>query len=146
MDNDEKNYSKFKWWVTPVNLFLISAFLLIIDYDISNGDWKKMSWSYWAVLIIWTAYLVRIYITAHPRTAWLFFPSVMFVVAIYLILIDLYTPPNEGVMGLDFALIPSSAILIFGTFIPIIAKLGTKEPSPIERFKQIEPGAEDENE
>jgi len=135
----------FKWWVTPANLLFISLFLLIIDYEVNDGSFFRMNWSYWVVLIIWTAYLVKLIITRHPRTAWLFFPSLMLIIAVYLLLIDYFNPPNNGPLGLDFAVIPASAVFIFGTLIPIISRLGYKEPTPEERFAKIEPLVEEKN-
>ena len=139
----------YKWWVTPTNLLLISMFLFIVDYATKQANDKPYTfntWSTWGILLIWLLFLVREGMTRHPRTAWLFLPSVMLVIAVYLLILDWANTPNEGPLGLDFALIPSSALIIFGTLIPIISKLGKKEPTSLERFEQIEPLAKLEEE
>ncbi len=139
----------YKWWVTPTNLLLISAFLFIVDYATKQANGKPYTlntWSVWSVLLIWLLFFVREAMTRHPHTAWLFLPSVMLVIALYLLILDWVNEPNEGPLGLDFALIPSSALIIFGTLIPIVSKLGKKEPTPLRRFEQIEPLAHLEEE
>ncbi len=140
--NNMEQPSPYKWWVTPTNLLLISTFLFIVDYTTKQANGRPYTlntWSTWGILLIWLLFAVKEGMTRHPRTAWLFVPSIMFVIAIYLLILDWAKKPNKGPLGLDFAIIPASALIIFGTLIPIVSKLGKKEPTPLERFAKIEP-------
>jgi hypothetical protein len=53
-----------------------------------------------------------------------------------LLAIDLVFPPNDGPIGMDWALIPIAALLTFGVLIPIVTKFGRKKEKPIEKFRK----------
>ena len=54
-----------------------------------------------------------------------------------LLAIDLVFPPNDGALGMDWALIPIAALLTFGVLIPIVTKFGRKKEKPIEKLSLL---------
>ncbi len=133
---------KYKWWVTPLNIFLISVFLIIIDVvTLPNTAWIRVDWAWWAVGGLFFAYLVSFIIFKRPAIAWIVGPILMIGASGLLLAIDLVFPPNDGQLGmewirLDWAIIPITALLTFGVLIPIVTKFGRKKEKPIEKFKK----------
>ncbi len=128
---------KYKWWVTPLNIFLISAFLIIIDVvTLPNTAWLRIDWAWWAVGGLFFAYIVSFIIFKRPAIAWIVGPILMVGASGLLLAIDLVFPPNDGPLGMDWALIPIAALLTFGVLIPIVTKFGRKKEKPIEKFRK----------
>ena len=133
---------KYKWWVTPLNIFLISVFLIIIDVVTKpNTAWIRVDWAWWAVGGLFFVYLVSFIIFKRPAIAWIVGPILMIGASCLLLAIDLVFPPNDGQLGmewirLDWAFIPIAALLTFGVLIPIATKFGRKKEKPIEKFKK----------
>jgi len=128
---------KYKWWVTPLNFFLISAFLIIIDVVTPpNTAWIRVDWAWWAVGGLFFAYIVSFIILKRPAIAWIVGPILMFGASGLLLAIDLVFPPNDGPLNMDWAIIPITALLTFGVLIPIVTKFGRKKEKPIEKFKK----------
>ncbi len=128
---------KYKWWVTPLNIFLISVFLIIIDVvTLPNTAWIRVDWAWWAVGGLFFAYIVSFIIFKRPAIAWIVGPILMFGASGLLLAIDLVFPPNDGPIGMDWAIIPISALLTFGVLIPIVTKFGRKKEKPIEKFRK----------
>jgi len=128
---------KYKWWVTPLNIFLISVFLIIIDVvTLPNTAWIRVDWAWWAVGGLFFAYLVSFIIFKRPAIAWIVGPILMIGASGLLLAIDLVFPPNDGPLGMDWAIIPITALLTFGVLIPIVTKFGRRKEKPIEKFKK----------
>jgi len=128
---------KYKWWVTPLNIFLISLFLIIIDVvTLPNTAWLRVDWAWWAVGGLFFAYLVSFIIFKRPAIAWIVGPILMIGASGLLLAIDLVFPPNDGPLGMDWAIIPITALLTFGVLIPIVTIFGRKKEKPIEKFKK----------
>lgn len=128
---------KYKWWVTPLNFFLISAFLIIIDVVTPpNTAWIRVDWAWWAVGGLFFAYIVSFIILKRPAIAWIVGPILMVGASGLLLAIDLVFPPNDGPLNMDWAIIPITALLTFGVLIPIVTKFGRKKEKPIEKFKK----------
>jgi hypothetical protein len=146
---EEKNYEhqtkrtfwdripKYKWWVTPLNILFISSFLIIIDVVTPpNTAWARIDWAWWAVGGLFFAYIVSFIIFKRPAIAWIVGPTLMVGASGLLLAIDLVFPPNDGPLGMDWAIIPIAALLTFGVLIPIVTKFGRKKEKPIERFRK----------
>jgi hypothetical protein len=128
---------KYKWWVTPLNIFLISAFLIIIDVVTPpNTAWIRIDWAWWAVGGLFFAYLVSFIIFKRPAIAWIVGPILMVGASGLLLALDLVLSPNDGPSGLNWSIIPIAALLTFGVLIPIVTKFGRRKEKPIEKFKK----------
>ncbi|MBD3189819.1 MAG: hypothetical protein GF308_04205 [Candidatus Heimdallarchaeota archaeon] len=128
---------KYHWWVTPVNLLVISLFLFIIDLVTPpNTHFLRIDWAWWPIGGLFFAYAVSFIIFKRPAIAWIIGPIMMVGVSGMLLAIDLVFGPNNGLIGLDWATIPIAALLAFGVFIPIITKLGRKKKKPTEKFRR----------
>ncbi len=128
---------KYKWWVTPLNITLISLFLIIIDVVTApNTAWARIDWAWWAVGGLYFAYAVSFILLKRPAIAWVVGPILMVGTSILLLAIDLVFPPNDGPLHMDWALIPIAALLTFGVLIPIVTKFGRKKEKPIEQFRK----------
>ncbi|NHJ49092.1 MAG: hypothetical protein FK733_14995 [Asgard group archaeon] len=128
---------KYKWWVTPLNILLICIFLVVIDIVTPpNTAFWRIDWAWWPIGGLFFAYIVSFIIFRRPAIAWVVGPILMVGTSILLLVIDLVFPPNDGLIGLDWATIPIAALLIFGVLIPIITKFGRKKEKPIDRFRK----------
>ncbi len=143
---------KYKWWVTPLNILFICIFLVVIDIvTLPNTAPLWIDWAWWPIGGLIFAYVVSFIIIKRPAIAWIVGPILMVGGSGLLLAIDLIFPPNAGLLHLDWALIPISALLTFGILIPIVTKFGRKKEKPIERFrkelvemkKQVEEAQED---
>jgi hypothetical protein len=128
---------KYRWWVTPLNIILISLFLIVVDIVTKpNTSALNIDWAWWPVGGMVLLYLLSFIVSKRPAIAWIIGPILMFGTSILLLVIDLINPPNDGPLRLDWATIPIAALLIFGVLIPIITKFGRKIEKPIDRFKK----------
>ncbi|NHK32959.1 MAG: hypothetical protein FK730_16550 [Asgard group archaeon] len=128
---------KYKWWVTPLNIILISLFLIIVDIVTKpNTAFINIDWAWWPIGGLLLLYLISFIISKRPTLAWIVGPILMIITSILLLVIDLINPPNDGLLRLDWATIPIAALLIFGILIPIITKFGRKKEKPIDRFRK----------
>ena len=134
---EKRNFEKFKWWVTPLNLIVISCFLVIIDYS-TGMPVKTIEWAYWPALGFLLIYLLNIAVVRRPEMAWLVGPIFFILLSIFLLIIDLAYGPNNLIWFLDWSPIPIGALLTFGTIIPIIVQLGKRKKSPKERIEELE--------
>jgi hypothetical protein len=128
---------KYRWWVTPLNLLFVSVFLFIIDYVTKpNTSWIRIDWAWWAIGGLWFTYALSFILFKRPEIAWIIGPLLMFGAGILLLSIDYAFPPNSGPLALDWALIPITALLTFGVFIPVATKFGRKKEKPIDKFRK----------
>ena len=128
---------KYKWWVTPLNIFFICIFLVIIDIVTRpNTAFLRIDWAWWPIGGLIFAYVVSFIIFKRPEIAWIVGPILMIGISILLIALDLIFLPNDGFLRLDWATIPVAALLTFGVLIPIVTKFGRKKEKPIDRFRK----------
>lgn len=128
---------KFKWWVTPLNIGLICIFLIIIDIvTLPNIAFLNIDWAWWPIGGLIFTYVVSFIIFKRPEIAWIVGPILMAGTGILLFAIDFAFPPNEGLLDLDWAIIPIVALLTFGVLIPIVTKFGRKKQKPIDKFRK----------
>jgi hypothetical protein len=128
---------KFKWWVTPLNIFLICVFLVIIDVVTPpNNALLNIDWAWWPIGGLIFAYALSFIIFKRPEIAWIVGPLLMLGTSILLFAIDIVFPPNDGFLKLDWAVIPITALLTFGVLIPIVTKFGRKKEKPIDKFRK----------
>jgi hypothetical protein len=128
---------KYRWWVTPLNIILISLFLIVVDIVTKpNTAALNIDWAWWPVGGMVLLYLISFIVSKRPAIAWIIGPILMFGTSILLLVIDLINPPNDGLLRLDWATIPITALLIFGILIPILTKFGRKIEKPIDRFRK----------
>jgi len=128
---------EFKWWVTPLNILLVSIFLIIIDiFTKPNAAFLWIDWAWWPIGGLLFAYILGLILFRRPAIAWLFFPILMIVTSILLLVADIISGPNDWILGLDWAIIPIAAMIVFGVLIPIITKLGQIREKPIDKFRK----------
>ena len=128
---------KYKWWVTPLNILFICIFLVVIDIvTLPNTAPLWIDWAWWPIGGLIFSFVVGFIIIKRPAIAWIVGPILMLGASGLLLAMDLVFPPNSGLLHLDWALIPISALLTFGILIPIITKFGRKKEKPIERFRK----------
>ncbi|MBN1329465.1 MAG: hypothetical protein JXA54_08325 [Candidatus Heimdallarchaeota archaeon] len=128
---------KYKWWVTPLNILLICLFLVVIDiFTLPNTAPHRIDWAWWPVGGLIFAYVVSFIVFKRTEIAWIIGPILMIGTSGLLLALDLVFPPNDGLLHLDWAIIPIAALLTFGVFIPIITKFGRKKEKPIEKFRK----------
>ncbi|TFF84410.1 hypothetical protein EU523_01685 [Candidatus Heimdallarchaeota archaeon] len=126
---------RYRWWVTPLNILLISLFLITIDILTKpNNNWTRIDWAYWPIIGLFFVYAVSFIFFRRPEIAWIIGPILMIGVSCLLLAIDYAVEPNDGLLHLDWAIIPVAALLTFGVLIPIITKLGRKKDKPIDKF------------
>ena len=128
---------KFKWWVTPLNIFLICVFLVIIDVVTRpNTALLNIDWAWWPIGGLIFTYALSFIIFKRPEIAWIVGPLLMLGTSVLLFAIDIVFPPNDGFLKLDWAIIPIAALLTFGVLIPVITKFGRKKEKPIDKFRK----------
>ena len=128
---------KYKWWVTPLNILLICIFLAVIDVVTPpNTAVLNIDWAWWPIGGLIFAYAVSFILFKRPEIAWIVGPLMMLGTSILLLALDYVFPPNAGLLKLDWAIIPISALLTFGVLIPIITKFGRKKEKPIDKFRK----------
>ncbi len=128
---------KYKWWVTPLNILLIGIFLVVIDViTLPNTGFLRIDWAWWPIGGMFFAYIVSFIIFKRPEIAWIVGPILMVGASGLLLAIDLVFPPNDGFLGMDWAIIPIAALLTFGVLIPIVTKFGRKKEKPIDKFRK----------
>ncbi len=135
---EETNLEKYKWWVTPINLLVISGFLVVIDLVTGNPQ-GSLEWVQWPAIGLMLIYAMNVIVVKKPEMAWFVGPAFFLFLAIFLLILDLVYGPNEGLLFTDWALIPVGALLAFGTIIPVIVHLGKRKKPPrmrLEEFKQ----------
>lgn len=127
----------FKWWVTPLNIGLICIFLLVIDIvTLPNTAFWQIDWAWWPIGGLIFAYVVSFIIFKRPEIAWIVGPILMVGTSVLLFALDFAFPPNDGLLKLDWAIIPIVACLTFGVLIPIVTKFGRKKEKPIDKFRK----------
>ena len=141
---DKKQFTKYKWWVTPINLIIISGFLFIIDYATGLQE-RFIDWAYWPALGLLLIYLLNIAVVRRPELAWFVGPVFFFLLSIFLLIIDLAYGDNDLIWSMDWAPIPIGALLTFGTIIPIIVQLGIKKKPPKDRIEELENKMQNQN-
>ena len=128
---------KYKWWVTPLNILLIGIFLVVIDViTLPNTGFLRIDWAWWPIGGMFFGYIVSFIIFKRPEIAWIVGPILMVGASGLLLAIDLVFPPNDGFLGMDWAIIPITALLTFGVLIPIVTKFGRKKEKPIDKFRK----------
>ena len=141
---EKKNYAKYKWWVTPVNLIIISGFLFIIDFA-TGPPARFIDWAYWPTLGFLMVYLLNTVVVRKPELAWFVGPVFFFLLSIFLLVLDLAYGENNKIWFMDWAPIPIGALLTFGTLIPIIVQLGIKKKPPKVRLEELESKIQNQN-
>ena len=87
---------KYKWWVTPLNILLISIFLIVIDIvTLPNNSFLLIDWAWWPIGGMFFAYIVSFIIFKRPEIAWIVGPILMIGASGLLLAIDLVFPPND---------------------------------------------------
>ncbi|RMG22053.1 MAG: hypothetical protein D6732_26395 [Methanobacteriota archaeon] len=130
---------RFKWWVAPLNLFLLSLLLIFIELGADGGHFDEFQWSFWAVGGIWLLYGIGALLSFRTDDAWILVPLFFIIVAAFLALLDLNIPTqrSNSILGLTWSYYPIVIILIGFVIMPLISFLGRKQKKPVELLREI---------
>ncbi len=134
----KRGQSRFNWWVTPVNLFLISIMFLLLELGTNSGSFTSFKWSPWVVAGIWIIYFGALFLTLRIEDSW-FYASLIFVgFCVYLALLDLEFPSKQPtVLGLTWSFYPIVIILFLLVLLPVNSYFGQKRKQSVELLKEV---------
>ncbi len=135
----KRGLPRFKWWVAPLNLLLLSLLLIFIELGSEGGKFGKFQWSFWAVGGLWLLYGIGVLLSFRPDDAWVLVPLFFILVAVFLALLDLSIPTDRSnnIFGLTWSYYPIIVILIVFVIMPLVSFLGRKQKRPVELLKEI---------
>ena len=137
-EKPRKRFRRYKFWVTPLNILFLCLFIAGIDMAIVPIDSPfQMHWAFWPIIGIITIFLLALILSKRPESFWVIAPLIFANISMLLYFIDRSYGENDGIFGLDWALIPTLALLIFGFAIPVVSRLGYIKETPEDKFKKM---------
>ncbi len=137
----KRGLPRFKWWVAPLNLTLISILLILIELGADGGKFDEFQWSFWAVGGLWLVYGLGVMLSFRSEDAWILVPVFFIFVAVFLALLDLNITSSYSMkkqfLGLTWSYYPIVIIIIAFVIMPIISFVGRKQKKPVELLREI---------
>ncbi|MHA1912181.1 MAG: hypothetical protein ACTSYA_10845 [Candidatus Kariarchaeaceae archaeon] len=129
---------KFKWFVTPLNLFLTCFFIAGIDYVTKPNEARfNLDWALWPIIGILFLFSAAALLSKRPESFWIMGPLIFIELSVFLFTLDKAYGSNSGVFDLDWSQIPILTFLIFGFAIPLVSKIGFESPTIDEKFDKM---------
>jgi hypothetical protein len=130
---------RFKWWVAPANLIMISLFLYILDDRIRSLYNTEIPWSLWGIAGLWLLYFSGIALSYRPEESWMIVPIFFSLLSLLLASVDVYTNIRTITFAsrLTWSFYPIVTLVTFFVILPIISFIGKKSKHPESILREI---------